>query len=176
MRKVVGGFGKKSCVSTGVRKAGNICVTDRHDMTLAVKVALNPNTTNQPFPKQTLVFTCLHCKSLENTVRKEKIARYEHISPFPTVFSTLFKNFQSFSSHLKLLSANCFNLDQSKILSSGNGLTVFRTISTLTTLTKKAFENIEGKGGNAGYHLFLLFSQCFQKASSSGSLKYGIVW
>ena len=25
-----------------------ICVTDRHDMTLAVKVALNPNTTNQP--------------------------------------------------------------------------------------------------------------------------------
>ena len=25
----------------------HICVTDRHDMTLAVKVALNPNTTNQ---------------------------------------------------------------------------------------------------------------------------------
>ena len=46
VRKVVGGFGKKSCVSTGVRKPGNMCVTDRHDMTLAVKVALNPNTTN----------------------------------------------------------------------------------------------------------------------------------
>ena len=42
------GFGKKSCVSTAVRKPGNICVTDRYDMTLAVKVALNPNTTNQP--------------------------------------------------------------------------------------------------------------------------------
>ena len=25
----------------------HICVTDRHDMTLAVKVALNPNTANQ---------------------------------------------------------------------------------------------------------------------------------
>ena len=25
-----------------------MCVNDRHDMTLAVKVALNPNTTNQP--------------------------------------------------------------------------------------------------------------------------------
>ena len=49
VRKVVGGFGKKSCVSTGVRKPGNtLCVTDRHDMTLAVKMALNPNTTNQP--------------------------------------------------------------------------------------------------------------------------------
>ena len=49
VRKVVGGFGKKSCVSTGVRKPGNtLRVTDRHDMTLAVKMALNPNTTNQP--------------------------------------------------------------------------------------------------------------------------------
>ena len=25
-----------------------MCVTDRYDMTLAVKVAFNPNTTNQP--------------------------------------------------------------------------------------------------------------------------------
>ena len=39
VRKVVGGFGKKSCVGTGVRKPGNMCFTDRHDMTLAVKVA-----------------------------------------------------------------------------------------------------------------------------------------
>ena len=52
VRKVVGGFGKKSCVSTGVRKPGNtLCVTDRHAMTLAVKVALNPNTTNQASKK-----------------------------------------------------------------------------------------------------------------------------
>ena len=51
VRKVVGGFGKKSCVSTGVRKPGNTTsVADRHDMTLAVKVALNPqyNQYNQP--------------------------------------------------------------------------------------------------------------------------------
>ena len=48
VRKVVGGFGKKSCVSIGVRKARkHIYVTDCHDMTLAVKVVLNPNTTNQ---------------------------------------------------------------------------------------------------------------------------------
>ena len=37
-------------------------------------------------------------------------------------------------------------------------------------------ENIEGKGENAGYQHFLLFPQCFQKASFSGSLKVGIVW
>ena len=35
---------KKTCVSTGVRKPGNTCVTDRHNMT---KVVLNLNTTNQ---------------------------------------------------------------------------------------------------------------------------------
>ena len=36
-------------------------------------------------------------------------------------------------------------------------------------------ENIVGKGENAGYQHFLLFPQCFQKASFSGSLKDGIV-
>ena len=49
VRKVVGGFGKKSCVGTGVRKPGNTCVTDRLDMTLAVKVALNPQYNNNNY-------------------------------------------------------------------------------------------------------------------------------
>ena len=30
------------------------------------------------------------------------------------------------------------------------------------TLSKKPFENIEGKGENAGYQHFLLFPRCFQ--------------
>ena len=37
-------------------------------------------------------------------------------------------------------------------------------------------ENIVGKGENAGYQHFLLFPQCFQKPSDSGSLKVGILW
>ena len=32
----------------------HVCVTDRHGMTLAVKVVLNPNTTNQPIEPRTL--------------------------------------------------------------------------------------------------------------------------
>ena len=51
VRKVVGDFGKKVVlvVSTGCEKARkNVCVTDHHDMTLAVKVALNSNTTTEP--------------------------------------------------------------------------------------------------------------------------------
>ena len=37
-------------------------------------------------------------------------------------------------------------------------------------------ENFEGKGENASDQHFLLFPQCFQKASFSGSLNVGIVW
>ena len=33
-------------------------------------------------------------------------------------------------------------------------------------------ENIVGKGENAGYQHFLIFPQCFQKASFSGLLKF----
>ena len=36
-------------------------------------------------------------------------------------------------------------------------------------------ENIVGKGKNAGYQHFLLFPQCFQNVSYTGSLKVGIV-
>ena len=37
-------------------------------------------------------------------------------------------------------------------------------------------ENIVGKGESAGYQCFLLFPQCFQKASFQGLLKVRIVW
>ena len=48
VRKVVGGFGKKSvCLYWCEKARKHICMTDFHDMTLAVKVALNPNTANQ---------------------------------------------------------------------------------------------------------------------------------
>ena len=57
VRKVVGGFGTKHCVSTGVRKPGN---ADHHDMTLAIKVALNPNTTT-------------NISNREKYTRKEKV-------------------------------------------------------------------------------------------------------
>ena len=39
----------------------------------------------------------------------------------------------------------------------------------------ESVENIVRKGENAGYQHFLLFPQCFQMVSFSGSLKVGIV-
>ena len=57
----------------------------------------------------------------------------------------------------KILSAICFNLDQSKILSSGNGLTSTTQSEVLVTLRDRAFENIVGKGENAGNQDFFIF-------------------
>ena len=56
--------------------------------------ALNLDRLN-PFPKQALVFKCLQCKSLENTVGKREIARHEQFLLFP-VFSTCLENFCHF--------------------------------------------------------------------------------
>ena len=72
--------------------------------------------------------------------------------------------------HFKMSSAICFNLDQSKILSSGNGLSLYQTVqsfktfgdkfeNTLMTPSTKPFENIVGKGENPGNQHFLLFPQ-----------------
>ena len=59
-------------------------------------------------------------------------------------------------------------------------LKAFAVDETNVTLKLKFFfgglENIVEKGGNAGNQHFLLFPQCFQKASCSGSSKVGIVW
>ena len=39
--------------------------------------------------------------------------------------------------HFKMLSAICINFDQSKILSSGNGLTILKVMNTLLQLLAK---------------------------------------
>ena len=54
------------------------------------------------------------------------------------MFSTHLDNFLLFSSNLKLSSANCLNLDQSKILLSGNGLNLHCNISNY--IMEKHFE------------------------------------
>ena len=48
-------------------------------------------------------------------------------------------------------------------------------VSKIITFVFVLIENIVGKGENAGYQLFLLFPQCFQKFSFSESLKVRIV-
>ena len=59
-------------------------------------------------------FEPLENKPFENTVGKGEIAHNEQFLLFP-VFSTCLGNFLSFSSNLKLSSANSFSLEESKI-------------------------------------------------------------
>ena len=58
--------------------------------------------------------------SFENTVGKEEIARNKEFLLF-LVFSTRLDTFLPFSSNLKLLSANSFSLEESKICHLGMG-------------------------------------------------------
>ena len=73
-------------------------------------------------------------KPFKNTMGKGEIARNEQFLLYP-VFSTSLENFLLFTSNSKLLSADCFSVDQSKILSSGNGLSYISLIDALTTET-----------------------------------------
>ena len=64
-------------------------------------------------------------------------------------------------------------LDLSKLKAfADDSLNVYQNLK----FASRRVENTVGKGENAGYQHFLLFPQCFQKASSLGSLKVGIVW
>ena len=61
-----------------------------------------------------------------------------------------------------MLSTVCFNLDQSKTLSSGNGLNVFQ-VTSLPLNGKKKNPKILGNGKNVACQHFFLSLQCFQK-------------
>ena len=74
--------------------------------------------------------------------------------------------------HIELSSAICFNLDQSKVLSSGNGLnsTKLKEFADNNSIfdensreLPKRVENTVRKEEIARYEQFLLYPQCFQK-------------
>ena len=67
-----------------------------------------------PFPHKPFYMSVL--KSFENTVAKVKIALDEQFLLLLQCFPNLLGNFLPFSSNLKLSSANCFNLEESKVV------------------------------------------------------------
>ena len=74
--------------------------------------------------------SCLQYKSLKNTVGKGEIAHNEQFLLFSQFFSTCLKSFLPFSTILKFLSANSFNL------LFGKGL-------KLISLTNKRFDSTQ---------------------------------
>ena len=71
------------------------------------------------------------------------------------MFSTLYGTYFTFEMHFKMSYAICFNLDRSKILSSGNGLT---TPPPKKKKKKKynyiAFDSLVGTGENTAFTAF----------------------
>ena len=72
-------------------------------------------------------FDALKIYSCEKHCGKRGNYLSQAISPFLTMFPTLYDTHFSFQIHFKIASAICFNLDQSKILLSGNGLSHSQT-------------------------------------------------
>ena len=77
---------------------------------------------------------------------------------------TLKKTFKSLPDHW---TADCSKLEAF----ADDKIYVNQKVKSLS----RGVENIVGKGENAGYQLFLLFLQCFQKLSFQGD-SVGIVW
>ena len=73
------------------------------------------------------------------------------------MFSTRYENFVLFSSNLKLSSANFINLDQSKILSSGNGL--IATFQLLSAASSNLGWSQNGALGNGLICIRALFGE-----------------
>ena len=90
-------------------------------------------------------------KPFKNIVGKGKNAGNQHFLLFPTLFPTLPQTIFNFPVTFILSSASAFNLDQSKNLLFGKGLT------SLTILFNQPFENIMRQGENAENQHFLLF-------------------
>ena len=81
-------------------------------------------------------FDALKIHSYGKYCEKRRYCLLKAISRFFTMFSTLYGTYFLFLIHFKMSYAICFNLDQSKILLSGNGLKVL--LSTFFPLHKKS--------------------------------------
>ena len=115
-------------------------------------------------------------KHVENTVGKGEIARYEQFLLFPQCFQKA--SFPGASKGVTVWEwvnslPNDKILDWPKLKAFAHDK---MNVTEKFELVLERVQNIVGKGENAGYLHFLLFPQCFQKASYTGSLKVGLVW
>ena len=92
----------------------------------------------KPIITQCRILTHLRYIAVENIVRKGEIACNKQLSPFLAIFSTLYVTYFPYEMYFKMSSAICFNLDKSKILSSGNGLLVKASSILKSILVKYA--------------------------------------
>ena len=158
-----------------------MCVTDRHDMTLVVKVALNPNTTNQSNSDW-----LIQLRSLSRDILKKNIAgsRVRIHQPFSRIFFffVFFSKICKFECNTTSVhKKSCYIypitrrqiLDSSKLKESADDN--FKFDENGRKFSKRV-ENTIGKREIPLYEQFLFFPQCFQKACFPGASNGVIVW
>ena len=97
---------------------------------------------SEPLPKQGLVFTCLQYKPFENTKGRGEIAHNKQFLLSPQCFLSIWKTFLPLTSTLKLLSANSFNLEDSKICCLGKGWITMMIFHCTITLYNHFFTTL----------------------------------
>ena len=106
---------KEICVSTGVQKPGNRCVTDRHDMTLAVTVALI-----NPFPNKPWILRVCSTSLLKTLWEKEKLLVTSNVSFSHSVFYS-FGELSAIFTISKIVVCKLFEFGRVQNLSFGKG-------------------------------------------------------
>ena len=89
----------------------NCWVSDNLDLMYYIQTFSFTNVFVNPFPKQTLVFTCLQYKSFENTAEKGEIALNDQFLLFP-VFSICLDNFLTFSLQFNIVIYKLFKFER----------------------------------------------------------------
>ena len=92
----------------------NWCIISFSQHVFKINLSLSLSQTSPGFYVSAVQVFWKHCGKRRN-------CSYRAISPFHTVFSTCLKNFLSFSSNMKLSSANSFSLEESKVCCLGKG-------------------------------------------------------
>ena len=84
-------------------------------------------------------FDTLKIDSGGKSCEKRRNCLLQAVSPFLTMFSTLYGTYFSFQMHFKMSSGICFNLDQLKSLSSGNGFKLYHIMAAFDAVGETAF-------------------------------------
>ena len=124
-----------------------------------------------PLPKQSRFLLTLRKKPSENIVRKGENADKQHFLLLPQCFLLYQRKITTFNSLTIVLNYDKI-LDWSKLKAvADNKINVTEELKFVLGRV----ENIGGKREYAGYQHFILFPQCFQKPSYTGSSKVVIV-
>ena len=121
-----------------------------------------------PFPNKPWFLRVCSTSLLKTLWEKEILLVTSNFSFSHSVFY-LFGQLSAILIKLKIVVCKVSQFGRVQNLLFGKGISLYHSISTLTTLRSNPFENTEGKGQNAVNQYFLIFPQCFLSFSMQNS-------